>query len=102
MIDNQSKAEFLLGDCLSRYQTNFMYDTIKKILNEEFKLALEKDGERIIQHVLPAVIIFESMIHMRQIYDKKIDEIDENFFNFEETKLINFELKSCKNPDKEL
>jgi len=77
MIKAELIADNLMEDLQKKDQLNFVYDTLKIIMDSPAKEKLLAREDSIMKTTIPYLIIFKTIQRMRSILDRKQNDIDE-------------------------
>lgn len=89
MLKKDKKSQLLVGNSLKQDQFKFFYDTTKIIYDSVLRNQLINGEDRVIKDVIPLLIAFKAVLHIRDIQlAKAADELKEKE-------------KAARNPKKE-
>lgn len=101
LVEKEELAEYLLGNILSREQTNFIYKICMHLHNSKAKESLLNKDTKLLDRTLPQLTILRSMVRTNKIFEEKKADIINNKV-FTETvldqmnKKLDFEAMSAK------
>lgn len=67
MLKSDQKAQLLVGNTLKQDQFKFLYDTMKIIYDSVLRVQLINGDDKLKNEVLPALVAYKSVLHIRNI-----------------------------------
>lgn len=77
-LEKEVRAEEMLGNVLSRAQTNYLYEICLTIYNSPLKDSFLEREKKVIEKTLPQLVVLRSLSHVNQVLDKKLAFLSQN------------------------
>jgi hypothetical protein len=68
-------AEKIMGNKLSRFQLNFLYETVGIVYNNPSKAKLINNAEKIIEKTVPELAVLRCLMQMDRVFGIKLSEL---------------------------
>jgi hypothetical protein len=75
LLDKDEVAEEMIGNILSKAQTNYVFDNLGVLYFSNAKENFLSQEKKIIERTIPQIIIFKSMCFINTIFQKKLDTV---------------------------